>query len=297
MEKKDLRVVFLGSNDFAKEILEGIIKEGFKVVGIVTTPTHRVRTRGKEEVIQSPLLGYDIPTITPENLEEIVPFVEETGGNVGIVVSYKILPDVVLEAFEYKIFNVHPSLLPKYRGAAPIHWAIINGEEWTGTTTFFLTNGLDKGDIIEQKKLAILKGEKFDTIYNNLLELSKEITLKTLEKLIEYNGRPPLLRQEGPTCYAPKLCHANTQIDWSWSREKIYNLLRAVGSRAWGILAQKEVKIIAAEPKDEKIDSGKMIYRRGKVYVGCGDGSIVLEKVQPAGKKIMNAIDFYNGTV
>ena len=229
---RDLRIVFMGTPQFAVGILKKLIDEEFNVVGVITAPD-RPAGRGRK-VSQSAVKEYaisrNIPLLQPTNLKDDA-FLEELkalDANLKIVVAFRMLPKVVWEMPEFGTFNLHASLLPQYRGAAPINWAIINGEKETGVTTFFIDEKIDTGAIIASEKVKIKEDETFETLHDSLMEVGSDLVIKTV-KLIEKDKATPKLQPKSEVFKeAPKLTSENTRISWNSTLAQIDCFIRGL---------------------------------------------------------------------
>ena len=201
MTKEDLRIVFMGTPEFAVETLDALVKNEYNVVAVVTQPDKPVGRHGsvlQPSAVKQYALEHGLPVLQPEKMKD-VDFVEELrsyNANLQVVVAFRMLPEVVWAMPEYGTFNVHAALLPQYRGAAPINWAIINGETTTGVTTFFLDHDIDTGRVIMQMPFEIADDYNVENVYDGLMHLGAEICLKTIEYIIKENGRPKAMPQE-----------------------------------------------------------------------------------------------------
>ena len=199
MEKKDLRIVFMGTPEFAVETLRALVESEYNVVAVVTQPDKAVgrhQTEVQPSEVKKFALEHNLPVLQPEKMKDPA-FVEELRSyhaNLQVVVAFRMLPEVVWDMPEYGTFNVHAALLPQYRGAAPINWAVINGETQTGVTTFFLDKEIDTGRIILQKPFDIPDEADVEYVYNGLMHLGAEICMETLEKIVDADGHPEYLR-------------------------------------------------------------------------------------------------------
>ena len=239
MEKKDLRIVFMGTPEFAVETLRTLVENKYNVVAVVTQPDKAVG-RHQTEVQAPPVKLYaqeqGIPVLQPEKMKDPV-FVEELRSykaNLQVVVAFRMLPEVVWDMPAYGTFNVHAALLPQYRGAAPINWAVINGETQTGVTTFFLDKEIDTGRIIMQKPFDIPDEADVEYVYDGLMHLGAEICLETLERIIAADGHPESIPQEDlegkfRRLYdAPKLFKNTCEINWDRPCKRVYDFIRGL---------------------------------------------------------------------
>lgn len=288
MEKKDLKIVFMGTPEFAVESLKVLVENGYNIVAVVTQPDKPVGRHGS--VLQAPAvkqyaLSKEIPVLQPEKMKDEA-FVEELrsyNADLQVVVAFRMLPEIVWAMPRFGTFNVHASLLPQYRGAAPINWAIINGEKETGVTTFLLDKEIDTGRIIMQDKIAIDNDDTAEVIHDRLMTLGAEICMKTVDLIMTTDGKMETYSQPSDANLkpAPKLFRENTRIDWNMSAKKIHDFVRGLSPypTAWTMMIDEEgkeqpVKIFQTEMKD---------------------GEVVICELQVAGKKRMAYDAFMNG--
>lgn len=296
-------LIFCGTPQFAVPTLEKLVEAGFNVRLVLTQPD-RPKGRGLG-LVASPVkeaaqrLGLQI--YQPEKIkqnEELRGRLNEIAPAAIIVVGYgRIIPKWMLELPKYGNINLHASLLPKYRGAAPIQWAIANGEQVTGVTTMRIDEGLDTGDILLQKELAILDEDTAETLSPRLAAIGAELMIGTLRGLTEGTISPHQQNNDEATL-APILKKEDGRIDFSRSAQEIYNRLR--GFQPWPgaftALRGKALNVTAAKPVSEKVSQSELVVKDGALLVGCG-GSTTLEllEVQPEGKKRISARDFIHG--
>lgn len=320
MQKKDLRIVFLGTPEFAVESLDRIIAEGYNVVGVVTMPD-KPAGRG-HKLFHSPVkefaLAHSLPLLQPANLKDpnFIADLKALNGNLFVVIAFRMLPREVWQMPELGTFNLHASLLPRYRGAAPINWAIINGDTKTGVTTFFLRHEIDTGDIIRQEAVDILPSDNVGDVHDRLMHLGAELTLDTLSHILAGDLQPipqsQLLKGQVPTP-APKIFKETCQIDFSKSALDTHNLVRGLSPYpgAWANLHDMlspsishitQLKIFTTDLIAEKENSndtfqpGMVIIEGTKMKVTCGDGKMLeILEVQPSGKRRMKTADFLRG--
>lgn len=305
---RDLRIVFMGTPQFAVGVLKKLIDENCNVVGVITAP-NKPAGRGRK-VSQSAVKEYaisrNIPLLQPTNLKDEV-FLEELkalDANLQIVVAFRMLPKVVWQMPEFGTFNLHASLLPQYRGAAPINWAIINGEKETGVTTFFIDEKIDTGAIIASEKIKIKEDETFETLHDTLMEVGSDLVIKTV-KLIEKDKATPKLQPKSEVFKeAPKLTSENTRIQWNAPLAHIDCFIRGLSPypTAWTLLKNGDddphkVKIFATTIiKDEHyIENGVIITSKKEIKVAVEDGYVFIEELQLPGKKKMKAHELLNG--
>ena len=315
MEKKDLRIVFMGTPEFAVETLRTLVENKYNVVAVVTQPDKAVG-RHQTEVQAPPVKLYaqeqGIPVLQPEKMKDPV-FVEELRSykaNLQVVVAFRMLPEVVWDMPAYGTFNVHAALLPQYRGAAPINWAVINGETQTGVTTFFLDKEIDTGRIIMQKPFDIPDEADVEYVYDGLMHLGAEICLETLERIIAADGHPESIPQENlegkfRRLYdAPKLFKNTCEIKWDRPCKRIYDFIRGLSPYpgAWTSLLGPDGKTVDLKiftttktQKNVGMRPGMIVIYKGMLYITTADFLLQIDELQLAGKKRMSARDFLNG--
>ncbi|MTK54124.1 methionyl-tRNA formyltransferase [Paludibacter sp.] len=309
MNKKDLRIVYMGTPDFAVESLRVLVENDYNVVGVITMPD---KPAGRGYKIQfSPIKQYalekGLPLLQPEKLKDPV-FLEELkalNADLQIVVAFRMLPEVVWNMPRFGTFNLHASLLPQYRGAAPINWAVINGDAETGVTTFFLTHEIDTGNIILQEKVAIGESETAGDIHDKLMITGSRLVQKTVDMIIDENvsamPQPDVMTLKA----APKIFKETCKIDWNQNVSTVYNLIRGLAPypAAWSFLKtdngeELNVKIFETEkePATHTLTCGSIVIESPKqVKVAVIDGFIRLKSIQVAGKKRMSVEDFLRG--
>ena len=316
MEKSDLKIVFMGTPEFAVEALKALVEHDYRVVAVVTQPDKPVGRHGsvlQPSAVKQYALGQGIPVLQPVKMKDPA-FVEKLrsfGGNLQVVVAFRMLPEVVWAMPKFGTFNVHAALLPQYRGAAPINWAVINGEKRTGVTTFFLDHDIDTGRIIMQLPYDIADDADAEAVYDGLMHLGSDICLKTLERILDSDGHPATVTQEewadgsGPLRAAPKLFKETCQIDWDQPQKKIYDFVRGLNPHpgAWTTLVSPEGKetVLKVYQTAKTVQGtegrmpGTLVVEAKKLLVCTADGMLELKAVQLAGKKRMAAGDFVNG--
>jgi len=312
MDKKNLKIVFFGTPEFAVTSLDRLISRGFDIAAVVTMPD-KIGGRG-HKVIRSAVKDYaeahNLQLLQPEKLKDpgFVEALRAINADLFIVIAFRMLPEVVWTMPPMGTFNLHASLLPRYRGAAPINRAVMNGDAETGVTTFFLKHEIDTGDIISQEKIAIGADEDAGSIHDRLMEIGAELTCRTVEMIA--NGgveAVPQLKMSGeePTA-APKIFKEDCHIDWNRSAAEIHNHVRGLAPHpgAWSELyyangsnlSVKILKVSLGSTTSKSLNPGEILLNGREVLCGCGDGNTVkLETVQPAGKKAMPAPDFARG--
>lgn len=311
MTGKDLRIVFMGTPQFAVPSLLRLKEQGYNIVGVVTT-ADRAQGRGlhlsKCDVkVAAEELGIET-ILQPENLkdEHFVEQFRSLRADLAIVIAFRMLPQVIWSMPKFGTFNLHASLLPQYRGAAPINWAIINGEKYSGLTTFLLNAEIDKGAIIEQKRVEILPGENVGSLYDRLMNMGPDLVLSTVEKIASQNYKA-LEQPDDQTGLrpAPKIFKEDCRVDFSWSGERIINFVRGLSPypAAWAELLRggtsfSTIKIFEAEfcPSSSCQPLGSVSSdSKTRLSVGCADGYIHLKDVQLSGKKRMSVHDLLLG--
>lgn len=312
MKKEDLKIVFLGTPDFAVESLRRIVEGGYNVVGVITMPD-KPAGRG-HKLLQSPVKQYAVEKglhlMQPVKLKD-PEFVEELrslDADLFIVIAFRMLPEVVWSMPRLGTFNLHASLLPRYRGAAPINWAVINGDTETGVTTFFLKHEIDTGDIIAQERVDILPTDNVGDVHDRLMMLGADLTIDTIESIIDGTlktvPQEQLIGDTEPTP-APKIFKETCRIDWNRPAREIHNLVRGLSPypAAWSVLTDdgKEVgsvKIFETAVLDggADVEPGQIVIDKYRLMVGCGDGMIEVLSLQPQGKRRMSASDFLRGS-
>ena len=315
MEKKDLRIVFMGTPEFAVETLKALVENEYNVVAVVTQPDKAVgrhQTEVQPSEVKKYALEHNLPVLQPEKMKDPA-FVEQLKSykaNLQVVVAFRMLPEIVWDMPQYGTFNVHAALLPQYRGAAPINWAVINGETQTGVTTFFLDKDIDTGRIIMQKTFDIPDTANVEYVYDGLMHLGAEICLETLEKIIAADGHPESIPQEDlegkfKRLYeAPKLFKNICEIDWNRPCKRIYDFIRGLSPYpgAWTSLLGPNGKTVDLKifktTKTEKnvgMRPGTIVVYHGMLYITTGDYMLQIDELQMAGRERKKARDFLNG--
>ncbi len=302
-----LRIIFMGTPEFAVPSLERLVENKFNVVAVITAPD-KPQGRGLK-MIPSPVkecaLKYNLPVLQPTNLK-LLEFIEELKSyqaNLQVVVAFRMLPEVVWSMPALGTFNLHASLLPQYRGAAPINWAIINGEKETGATTFFLKHEIDTGSIIFQEKEPILDTDNVGVLYDRLMNKGAQLVLKTV-RAIEAGDYPSVVQQSNVEIkHAPKIFKETCEINFNQSSEFVRNFVRGLSPYpgAWSNLNGKVFKILKCQVLLSTVDSRQSIVGdvrsddKTYLYVHASDGWISIEELQPEGKKKMNIQEFLRG--
>ena len=312
MKKEDLRIVYMGTPDFAVESLRLLVEGGYNVVGVITMPDKPIG-RHQTELSASPVkkfaVEHGLKVLQPEKLKDEA-FVEELralNADLQIVVAFRMLPEVVWNMPRLGTFNLHAALLPQYRGAAPINWAIINGDKETGITTFFLDHDIDTGSIIQRVPVPILDTDNVEDVHDKLMELGAKLVIETVDNIIADQIHPipqSEFHTDEPLRPAPKIFKETCRIDWSKGVKKTYDFIRGLSPypAAWTELVvnnKKSVLKIYASQKEFGIPShpiGTVVCEDKNVLkVAMSDGYLILDEIQLAGKKRMKVADFLRG--
>lgn len=301
---KNLRIIYMGTPEFAVPALEILKENGWNVVAVITAPD-RPKGRG-QKMIPSPVkeaaIKHGVPVLQPTNLKD-PDFIDELAGyraDIQVVVAFRMLPEAVWNMPPKGTFNLHASLLPNYRGAAPINWAIINGEKETGITTFFLKHQIDTGSVIFQEKEPISPEDNVGTLYERLMAKGAMLVLKTIEAINEDNVTPKAQDESLAVHEAPKIFKETCKIDWTKSAVSIHNLIRGLSPypAAWTTIDGKVCKIYKSEPikGNKNMDAGDY-ESDDKTYLHfqTGDGVFSILELQLEGKKRMAITDFLRG--
>jgi methionyl-tRNA formyltransferase len=304
-----LRIVFMGTPDFAVGILDTIVKNNYNVVGIITA-ADKPAGRGQKikfSAVKEYALKQELPLLQPVSLkdEDFLSELKNLNANLHIVVAFRMLPKVVWDMPALGTFNLHASLLPEYRGAAPINWAIINGENKTGVTTFFIDDKIDTGAMILSDEIAIDENENAGQLHDRLMELGSKTVIRTLE-MIEQGAVATQIQEDNAlikTAY--KLNKENCKIDWTKSAGVVHNLIRGLCPypAAWCYIKDNEeewnVKIYESSIVLEKhsFEIGSVHCTKKELKIAVSDGFVKILSLQFPGKKRMNTSDLLNGIV
>ena len=299
-----MRIVFMGTPDFAVPSLDILVKNGFEVVGVVTA-TDKYGGRGGKQLIESAVKKYAVANgltvLQPKNLKSptFQADLKALNADLQVVVAFRMLPVAVWDMPSIGTINLHGSLLPKYRGAAPLNWAVINGETETGATTFFLKHEIDTGDLLFTTKMPIGAEATVGEVHDELMLKGAELMLKTV-RAIEKGDYTPQPQDESQVSKAPKIFHETCEIDFSQTTQKVHDFIRGLSPypTAWTVLDGKKLKVFRAKRLFESHDlpTGKFV-TDGKKYlrVTTKDGFIELLQIQLQGRKRMDAKSFLNG--
>lgn len=295
----------MGTPDFAVESLKALVEGGYNVVAVITMPDKPVG-RHHNTLQPSPVkqyaLEHGLKIMQPEKLKDEA-FIEELRSlkaDLQIVVAFRMLPEVVWSMPPMGTFNAHASLLPKYRGAAPINWAVINGDAETGITTFMLKHEIDTGDIIDQVRIPIAETDNVEVVHDKLMKLSGELVTKTVDSIIDgtFKTTPQDDIKDVELTPAPKIFRETCRIDWNQPNQTIYNFVRGLSPypTAWTTLDGKSAKIYEATKEDGTLKPGE-ISTDGKTFikVGTADGILNILELQLEGKKRMKTTDLLRG--
>lgn len=294
---KDLKVVFMGTPEFAVPVLNKLI-ESTNVVLVVTQPDAFV---GRKKILTpSPIkqiaVNNNIEVFTPNKIRDEYDKVLDAKPDIIVTCAYgQIIPKIILDAPKYKCINVHASLLPKYRGGAPIHAAIMNGDEYTGITIMYMDVGMDDGNIIKQESIKIEDNDNINTLSNKLSTLGANLLMSTLPSII--NGTCDSIKQnEEEVTFAYVIKRQDELIDFNNNYINIYNKVRALLNRSYFILNNIEYKVVSVRYENITGEVGKInhIYKDG-IGIGCIDGEVVITEFIPSGKKQMNVSSYLNG--
>ncbi len=312
MKGKNLRIVFMGTPDFAVASLKHLVENGYNVVGVVTAPD-RPAGRGKqmaESSVKKYALENKLNILQPDKFKN-PGFLEDLRAlkaDLQIVVAFRMLPEIVWNMPRLGTFNLHASLLPQYRGAAPLNWAIINGETKTGVTTFLLDHEIDTGKILFKKEIDIWENDTVGSIHDSLMDVGAKLVIETVDALAEGKARAiaqQTIETAGEIKHAPKIFKEDCKIDWSREAESVRNLIRGLSPypAAWSTLVNKSTgleitcKLFFAIQTEGKSAEVGTIESDAKNYlkVACKDEWLLITDLQIAGKKRMKADEFLRG--
>ena len=306
----------MGTPEFAVPSLKLLVEGGYNVVAVVTQPDKPVGRHGS--TLQAPpvkqyALSKSIPVLQPERMkdEDFLCQLRAFDAHLQVVVAFRMLPKQVWGLPPFGTFNVHAALLPQYRGAAPINWAVINGETETGVTTFFLDEDIDTGRIIDNKRLPIPDDANVEWVYNHLMSLGAELCIETVDRILQNDGKVESTEQpqDLPLKHAPKIFKETCQIDWNQPAKRIYDFIRGLSPYpgAWteiqktGIEGENKpqvLKIFSATKTQTPANAqpGTFVVEGNRLFVNTADSLLELQEIQLAGKKRISSRDFLNGT-
>ncbi len=298
-----MRIVFFGNADFGCSVLESLVASEHDVVGVVS---NKDKKSGRNlNFLPTPIkktskkLNLNLIEINNLNNPSLIESLKALSPDIFIVIAYKIMPKQVYSIPYYGSVNLHASLLPAYKGAAPIQRAIINGEKYTGLSSFFLNNSIDGGELINQMKIGIDEEDSFENVWNNLYDKSSEFMLMTLRLVL--SSQTIISNTPVKESYAYKIKKEELRIDWKESNSMIHNKVRAFSPipSMYTSLADKRIKILKTKKSnysnDASLDTGSIVVNSSKMLVQCGEGFLEIIKLKPDSKKDIKAIDFING--
>lgn len=313
MEKKDLKIVFLGTPEFAVYSLDRIVSGGYNVAAVVTMPD-KPAGRGKK-IMQSPVKQYavdhQLPVLQPIKLKD-TEFVEQLraiNADLFIVIAFRMLPEIVWQMPRLGTFNLHASLLPRYRGAAPINWAVINGDTETGVTTFFLKHEIDTGDIIARERIEIGPDDNVGDVHDRLMVLGADLTIKTIDSILDGSlktipqDQMAAMESTLPTP-APKIFHDTCHIDWARAASEVHNLVRGMSPYpgAWSMVADGDSEPFSMKIYQTKLTGrvatdipGSIVVESGRLLVNTADEQIEVLTLQAPGKRRMTSEEYLRG--
>ena len=299
-----MKIVFMGTPDFAVPCLRTLAESGHELAAVFTQPD-KPKGRGYKLIptpVKAAALEYDIPVYQPlslrkgEDAEESMRVLRETAPDLIVVTAYgQILPKEILEQPKYGCINIHASLLPKYRGAAPINWVLLNGEKETGVTSMQMSEGLDTGDMLIKRATPIGENETFEELYARLSAMGGEVLAETIDAL-EKGSLSPEVQDDSLSCYSPMIRKEMSALDFSKTAAEVHNTIRGV--TGFTMLEGKRLKVFAsiiADGSFDSADNGSVVDTK-RFAVKCGDGrAVIFTEVQPEGKKRMKTEDFLRG--
>lgn len=302
-----IRIVFMGTPDFAVAGLAKLVTTGYQVVGVITAPD-RPAGRGRkihESAVKQYAVAQGIPVLQPKNLKdkEFLKALKAWNGTLQVVVAFRMLPAVVWQLPTYGTFNLHASLLPQYRGAAPINWALINGETKTGVTTFFIDDKIDTGAILLQRVIDIAPDEDAGSLHDKLMELGAEVILETVQLIAQGAAIPTKQKESEALKPAPKIFRDDCKIDWQWKAETVYNFVRGLSPYpvAWTTIQNGETPLVvklykvAVEKTNHSYKIGSVLSSKTDLKIAVSDGFISVLELQLPGKRKMPTKAVLNG--
>ncbi|MDR1679859.1 MAG: methionyl-tRNA formyltransferase [Prevotellaceae bacterium] len=309
MTKQDLRIVYMGTPDFAVESLRRLHEGGYNIVGVITMPD---KAAGRGHKIQhSPVKQYalenNLPLLQPERLkdEAFLSELKSLRADLQIVVAFRMLPEAVWNMPRLGTFNLHASLLPQYRGAAPINWAVINGETETGVTTFFLTHEIDTGNIILQEKVEIAKTDTAGIVHDRLMDMGAALVVKTVDLILAGKAQGMPQPQSETLKPAPKIFKETCRMDWAKTTAELYNFVRGLSPypAAWTEITTPTGETLTLKIFESEEEISEHQHRAGELFtdnktflkIATSDGYLRLLSVQLAGKKRMTTEELLRG--
>lgn len=318
MKSTDLRIIFMGTPEFAVATLRALVEGGYNVVAVVTQPDKAVGRHGsvlQPSEVKQYAIAHELPVLQPERMKDpdFLSTLRSFNADLQVVVAFRMLPEVVWAMPPLGTFNVHAALLPQYRGAAPINWAVINGETLTGVTTFFLDHDIDTGRIIEQRSFPIPDDADAAYVYDGLMHLGADIAVSTINKIAEADGVVDSIPQDALPTYdaaalhpAPKIFKETCRLSWVLPAKQIYDFIRGLSPYpgAWTTLHDMPsigntavLKVFRAAKTQQPATGspGTLVAERSRLFVNTADYLLELLEVQLAGKKRMDVKSFLNG--
>ena len=312
MTKQQLRIIYMGTPEFAVAPLQTLVEQGFNIVAVVTVPD-KPQGRGRK-IAPSPVKEYavehNIPVLQPEKLKnpEFLDELKSYNADLQIVVAFRMLPEVVWAMPKYGTFNLHAALLPQYRGAAPINWAIINGETKTGVTTFLLDKDIDTGRIIMQREIPILPEDNIGTLYDKMMNIGKDVVVETVETIISGNYKSipqdTLIKKDTVLRPAPKIFKDDCRLDFSKKGVELHNLVRGLSPYPAAFTTIKvngkdlNLKVFETkpEPSANQQPAGTLVTdNKTFLKIACADGYLIINDLQLEGKKRMKVAEVLRG--
>lgn len=297
-----MRILFMGTPEFAVPSLRILLNHSYEISGVVTAPD-KPRGRG-QQVSFTPIkefaLHHHLPVLQPENLKDskFISDVQQLAPDLAVVVAFRVLPREVYTIPKLGSFNLHASLLPKYRGAAPIHWAIIHGEEESGVTTFFLQDTVDTGSVLLQARVKIGADDTAGNLHDTLSEVGAELVLQTV-RLIEHGKAQPQRQNESLACPAPKIFKHDCRIDWKNSSQQVHNFVRGLSPHpaSWTTHNGRVLKVYRTKIEKPQSPSAGIVLRRTNdtLLVGTGVGAVSILEIQQEGKRRLGIEEFLRG--
>jgi len=310
MTKQDLKIIFFGTPDFAVESLRAIVDHGYNVAAVVTA-TDKIGGRGHRVIasaVKTFAIERGIPVLQPEKLRDsgFIDTLRSINADLFVVIAFRMMPEVVWSMPRLGTFNLHASLLPKYRGAAPINWAVINGETRTGVTTFFLSHEIDTGDVIDRVAIDIAPDDNVGVVHDRLMELGASLTIKTIDSIVDgtltTTSQDRLIEEGDTTCPAPKIFTETCHIDWNRPAVEIHNLVRGLSPYpcSWSTLLSNasatDVKILRTAITDIPAETpGSVRIEDNRFLVSAADRFIEILELKPSGKKAMDGASYLRG--
>jgi methionyl-tRNA formyltransferase len=306
---KDLRIVFMGTPDFAVKSLQLLVENKCKVVGVITAPDRKAGRGQKvnESAVKKYAIANNLNVLQPTNLkaEEFIAELKSLNANLQVVVAFRMLPEIVWSMPEFGTFNLHASLLPQYRGAAPINWVIINGEKETGVTTFFLQHKIDTGDIIAQEKVSIGENEIAGELHDKLMNIGSNLVLKTVQDIENNNISTKPQNNDQQLKEAYKIFKPFCRINWSKPIHEIHNHIRGLSPypTSWtefknvttGELVSAKIFRTEKELVNHNLTIGKIVATKSDLKITVNGGYLKIMELQLAGKKRMEMVALLNG--